>query len=84
LGCIAQGQLQHLSMNYTAEANFCLRSWLRTMNPVLSPSEVVAANALRAAIPGLFSFFQFNPELKEIVDQYWRSDINMDSREQAA
>jgi hypothetical protein len=33
LGCIAQGLLQHLSMNYTAEVWLCFRSWLRTMNP---------------------------------------------------
>jgi len=35
LGCIAQGLLQHLSLNYTAEVWLCFRSWLRTMNPAL-------------------------------------------------
>jgi hypothetical protein len=50
LGCIAQGLLQHLSINYTAEDWLCFRSWLRTMNPALPPSELVAANALSAAI----------------------------------
>jgi hypothetical protein len=38
LGCIAQGPLQHLSLNYTAEVWRCFQSWLRTMNPALSPS----------------------------------------------
>jgi hypothetical protein len=84
LGCIAQGLLQHLSMNYTAEVWLCFRSWLRTMNPALPPSELVAANALRAAIQGFFSSSQFNPKLKKILDQYRRSDIHLDSVERAA
>jgi hypothetical protein len=33
LGCIAQGLLQHLSLNFTSEVWRCFRSWLRTMNP---------------------------------------------------
>jgi hypothetical protein len=84
LGCIAQGLLQHLSMNYTAEVWLCFRSWLRTMNPALPPSELVAANALRADIPGFFSSSQFNGKLKKIVDRYRRSDIDSDSGERAA
>jgi hypothetical protein len=84
LGCIAQGLLQHLSINYTAEVWLCFRSWFRTMNPALPPSELVAANALRAALPGLFSSSQFNAKLKKIVDQYRRSDIDSDSGERAA
>ena len=35
LGCIAQGLLQHLSINHTAEVWRCFRSWLRTMNPTM-------------------------------------------------
>ena len=46
LGCIAQGLLQHLSLNYSADVWFSFRSWLRTMNPALPPSELVVANAL--------------------------------------
>ena len=84
LGCIAQGLLQHLSINYTAEVWLCFRSWLRTMNPALPPSELVAANALRADIPGFFSSSQLDPKLKKIVDQYRRSDIDSDSQEIAA
>ena len=37
LGCIAQGLLQHLSLNHTAEVWCCFRRWLRTMNPSLPP-----------------------------------------------
>jgi hypothetical protein len=84
LGCIAQGLLQHLSLNYTAQVWLYFRSWLRTMNPALPPSELVAANALRAAIPGFFSSSQFNPKLKKIVEQYWRPDFDLDSGERAA
>jgi hypothetical protein len=29
-GCIAQGLLQHLAINHTAEVGRCFRSWLRT------------------------------------------------------
>jgi len=84
LGCIAQGLLQYLSLNYTAEVWLCFRSWLRTMNPALPPSELVAANALRAAIPGFFSSFLLDPKLKTFLDQYRRSDIHLDSKEIAA
>ena len=84
LGCIAQGLLQHLSLNYTAEVWHCFRSWLRTMNPALPPSELVAANALRAAIPGFFSSSLLDPKLKKILYQYRRPDIHLNSEEIAA
>jgi hypothetical protein len=84
LGCIAQGLLQHLALNYTAEVWLCFRSWLRTMNPALPPSELVAANALRAAIPGFFASSLLDPKLKKILDQYRRSNIHLDSEEIAA
>jgi hypothetical protein len=84
LGCIAQGLLQHLSLNYTADFWFCFRSWLRTMNPALPPSELVAANALRAAIPGFFSSPLLDPKLKKILDPYRRPDIHLDSEKIAA
>jgi hypothetical protein len=84
LGCIAQGLLQHLSLNYTAEVWLCFRSWLRTMNPALPPSELVVANALRSAIPRFFSSSQLDPKLKKILNQYRRSDIHLHSEEIAA
>ena len=37
LGCIAQGLLQHLSINHMAQVWHCFRSWLRTMNPQCHP-----------------------------------------------
>jgi hypothetical protein len=84
LGCIAQGLLQHLSLNYTAEVWLCFRSWLRTMNPALPPSELVVANALRSAFPRFFSSSQLDPKLKKILGQYRRSDIHLNSEEIAA
>jgi len=76
LGCIAQGLLLHLSLNYTAEVWLRFKSWLRTMNPALPPSELVTANALRAAIPEFFSSSLLHPKLKKILDQYRRPDIH--------
>ena len=84
LGCIAQGLLQHLSLNYTTEVWLCFRSWLRTMNPALPPSELVVANALRSAIPRFFSSSQLDPKLKKILHQYRRSDIHLHLEEVAA
>jgi hypothetical protein len=84
LGCIAQGLLQHLSLNYTAEVWLCFRSWLRTMNLALPPSELVVANALRSAIPRFFSSSQLDPKLKKILDQYSRPDIHSHLEEIAA
>ncbi len=50
-GCIAQGLLQHLALNHTAQVWRHFLSWLRTMNPALPPSELVVACALRSALP---------------------------------
>ncbi len=76
LGCIAQGLLQHLSLNHTAEVWRCFRSWLRTMNPALPPSELIVANALRTAIPAFFSFPNLDPGLKKIMENYYRYDLD--------
>jgi hypothetical protein len=84
LGCIAQGLLQHLAINHTAEVWRAFRSWLRTMNPALPPSELVTANALRAGIPEFISSPGMDPNLKLILDQYRRPDIHSDSGEIAA
>ena len=51
LGCVAQGMLQHLALNHMDEVWRLFRSWLRTMNPALPPSELVVAHALRSALP---------------------------------
>jgi hypothetical protein len=84
LGCIAQGLLQHLAINHTGEVWRSFRSWLRTMNPALPPSELVTANALRTAIPAFFTSTEINPDLKKIIDKYRHPDIHWDSGKRAA
>jgi hypothetical protein len=51
LGCIAQGLLQHLSLNRRRQVWRHFRGWMRTMNPAAPPSEAVVAHALRGALP---------------------------------
>ncbi|MGH2669708.1 MAG: transposase, partial [bacterium] len=47
LGCIAQGLLLHLAINHGSVVWKHFRSWLRTMNPSMPPSELVVASSLR-------------------------------------
>jgi hypothetical protein len=51
LGCIAQGLLQLLAIQKQRTVWQRFRSWLRTMNPDLPPSELVVAQALRTTLP---------------------------------
>jgi hypothetical protein len=51
LGCVAQGLLQLLAIEKRATVWQRFRSWLRTMNPDLPPSELVVAQALRTTLP---------------------------------
>ena len=55
LGCIAQGILQHLAINYPLQVWSCFRSWLRTMKTDCVPTEMVVAAALRHS---LFDFLR--------------------------
>jgi hypothetical protein len=48
LGCVAQGLPQHLALNRTTKVWRQFRSWLRTINPSLPPSELAAACALHS------------------------------------
>lgn len=70
LGCIAQGLLQHLSINHTAEVWHCFRSWLRTMNPAMPPSELIVANALRSTLPVFLTVPTLAPDLTKILLKY--------------
>jgi hypothetical protein len=70
LGCIAQGLLQHLALNYTAEVWRQFRSWLRTMNPALPPSELVVACALRATLPEFLQAAALPHKLRIILRRY--------------
>jgi hypothetical protein len=51
LGCIAQGLLKLLAIEQRATVWHHFRSWLRTMNPDLPPSELVVIQALRTTLP---------------------------------
>ena len=84
LGCIAQGLLQHLSLNHTAEVWRCFRSWLRTMNPGLPPSELVVANALRTGIPEFISSPGLDPNLTKFWQNYRDPDPGLDTGTTAA
>jgi len=70
LGCIAQGLLQHLALNHTAETWRLFRSWLRTMNPALPPSELVVACALRATLPEFLKAAVLPHKLRIILHRY--------------
>lgn len=50
LACIAQGLLQLLAFEKRATVWQRFRSWLRTMNPDLAPSELVVTQALRTTL----------------------------------
>ena len=84
LGCIAQGLLHHLAINHTAEVWGCFRSWLRTMNPGLPPSELVVANALRAGIPGFISSPGLDPNLTKFWQNYRNPDPDLGTGTTAA
>ena len=70
IGCIAQGLLLHLSLNHTTEVWHAFRSWLRTMNPALPPSELVVAHALRSGIPGFFASRLLDPGMKKFLGPF--------------
>jgi hypothetical protein len=84
LGAIAQGLLQHLAINHTAEVWRGFWSWLRTMNPAMPPSELVVASALRTGLPGFFAVCSLVPGLKKIVDAYRRYDLPQEGLQMAA
>jgi len=74
LGCIAQGLLQHLAINHTAQVWRCFRSWLRTMNPAMAPSELIVASALRTTLTGFLAVRALAPDLTKIMEKYRRHD----------
>lgn len=84
LGAIAQGLLQHLAINHTAEVWRCFRSWLRTMNPAMPPSELIVANALRSSLPVFLAVPALAPDLTKIMDKYRRHDPPPDGERMAA
>jgi hypothetical protein len=84
LGCIAQGLLQHLAINHTAQVWHCFRSWLRTMNPDMPPSELIVASALRTILPVFLAVPALAPDLTKIMNKYRRHDPPSDAELMAA
>lgn len=84
LGCIAQGLLQHLAINHTAAVWHGFRSWLRTMNEAMPPSELVVASALRSALPEFFAVAGSVLGLKKIIETYRRHDLPQERHRMAA
>jgi len=67
LGCIAQGILQHLSVNHRKTVWAHFTSWMRTMKPSLPPSEAVVAQALRSALPEFLACAPDTHALKKFI-----------------
>ena len=84
LGCIAQGLLQHLAIDHTAEVWRCFRSWLRTMNPAMPPSELIVASALRSTLSAFLTIPAFYPDLTKIMAKYCRHDPPTEGERMAA
>jgi len=84
LGCIAQGLLQHLAINHTAEVWRCFRSWLRTMNPAMPPSELIVSCALRTTLPAFLAVPALAPDLTKIIAKYRQYDPPSDGERMAA
>jgi len=84
LGCIAQGLLQHLAINHTAEVWRCFRSWLRTMNPAMPPSELIVASALRTTLTVFLAVPALAPDLTKIMAKYRRHDPPPEEERMAA
>jgi len=70
LGCLAQGLLQHLALNHSAQVWRHFRSWLRTMNLALPPSELVVASALRSSLPEFLHATVLPHKLRIILRHY--------------
>ena len=70
LGCIAQGLLQYLAMTQGAAVWNHFKSWLRTMNHNLPPSELVVAHALRASLNDFLPTTPLEKEFENILKEY--------------
>jgi hypothetical protein len=72
LGCIAQGLLQHLSLNFGKHVWKQFRSWLRTMDPEQPPSEWVTASALREHLPEFLDDWGTDVYVKKLLRMFRR------------
>ena len=74
LGCIAQGLLQHLAINFRETVWTQFRSWLRTMKTDLVPSEMVVSYALKSSFLDFLLDTTTEPELKKFIIDRAESD----------
>lgn len=84
LACIAQGILLHLALNHASLVWGRFRSWLRTMNPLLPPSELVVAYALRSDLPEFLASPTPALDFTKFLDTYRDHGQTAASRESAA
>ena len=70
IGCITQGLLIHLAVNFRTEVWKEFKCWLRTMNLKATPSEFVVSKALKIAFPGFLLDTNHDRKIKKfILDQ---------------
>jgi len=67
IGCIVQGLLQHLAVNFRDEVWAAFKGWLRTMRTDLIPSEMVVSQALKTAFPDILLSKSEEPEIKKFI-----------------
>jgi hypothetical protein len=65
-------------LNHITEVRRFFRSWLRTMNPTLPPSELVVACALRATLAEFLQATALPHKLRIILRRY--TEPNTDSQ----
>jgi hypothetical protein len=70
LACITQGILLNLAVNHGPLVWDRFRSWLRTMNPLQPPSELVVAHALRSELPEFLASPSADHNLTKFLDTY--------------
>jgi len=84
LGCIAQGLLQYLALQFSATVWQTFRSWLRTMKPELPPSELVVAHALRSTLPDFLRIGPVDAKLRKFLVRIVGSAAPLRDQRQAA
>jgi hypothetical protein len=67
VACIAQGILQALSVNHSAQVWRHFRSWMRTLRTDIAPSEQVVAMALSSCLPEFLRVGAKDLELAKIM-----------------
>jgi hypothetical protein len=76
LGCIAQGLLKYLAINYSDQVWNYFRGWMRTINTKRPPSELVVSSVLRCSLVKecfLLSHIMI-PGLSKVIRSHYRTD----------